>query len=365
MGGSSGHGAGHDVSAHLELDRLNRAYAGRPAVRDLSLALPRGSFAALLGPSGCGKTTTLRMVAGLEAPDSGRVLVGGRDVTAEPPHRRRMGVVFQSYALFPHMTAEANVGFGLEMGGVRGRARGARVAAALALVGLAEHGSKRPRELSGGQQQRVALARALAIEPDVLLLDEPLSALDANLREELRAEMRLIQRRVGATALFVTHDQSEALALADVVAVMDRGRIVQAGPPEEVFERPATAFVAGFVGRSARLPGVSRGGVVQVGPVLLRAAGRAADGDVTVFIRPHRVRLLPPAGEADNVLDGVVASADYAGEVVQLLVRTPAGPVPVDVGTADGAWRGAAPGQAVRLGWRAADTLCFAREADL
>ena len=364
-----GGSAGNSGFAHLELDRLSRAYAGRSAVREVSLALPRGSFVALLGPSGCGKTTTLRMVAGLEAPDSGRVLVDGRDVTREPPHRRRMGVVFQSYALFPHMTAEANVGFGLEMAGVRGRARSVRVAAALALVGLAEHGAKRPRELSGGQQQRVALARALAIEPDVLLLDEPLSALDAKLREELRAEMRLIQRRVGATALFVTHDQAEALAIADVVAVMDRGRVVQAGTPEEVFERPATAFVAGFIGRSARLPGVASRGGVQVGPALLRSAaapgGIVPNGDVTVFVRPHRIHLLLPAEDADNVLDGVVAAVDYTGEVAQLLVRTPAGPVPVDVGTADGAWRGAAPGQAVRLGWRAADTLCFEREADV
>ena len=356
---------GGSALAHLELDRLSRSYAGRPAVQDLSLTLARGAFVALLGPSGCGKTTTLRMVAGLEAPDAGRVLVGGRDVTREPPHRRRMGVVFQSYALFPHMTAEANVGFGLEMSGLRGRARGVRVAAALALVGLSEHGAKRPRELSGGQQQRVALARALAIEPDVLLLDEPLSALDAKLREELRAEMRLIQRRVGATALFVTHDQAEALAIADVVAVMDRGRIVQAGPPEEVFERPATAFVASFVGRSAQLPGTARGGAVQAGPALLRSTGTPAapppDGEVTVFVRPHRIRLLLPAEGADNVLDGVVTSVDYTGEVAHLLVRTPAGPVPVDVGTASGAWRGVAPGQAVRLGWRAADTLCFRR----
>ena len=191
------------------------------------------------------------------------------------------------------------------------------------------------------------------------------SSLDAKLREELRAEMRLIQRRVGATALFVTHDQAEALAIADVVAVMDRGRIVQAGPPEEVFERPATAFVASFVGRSAQLPGTARGGAVQAGPALLRSTGTPAapppDGEVTVFVRPHRIRLLLPAEGADNVLDGVVTSVDYTGEVAHLLVRTPAGPLPVDVGTASGAWRGVAPGQAVRLGWRAADTLCFRR----
>ena len=348
---------------HLVLDRLSRAYAGRPAVRELSLVVPRGAFVALLGPSGCGKTTTLRLVAGLEAPDAGRVLVAGRDVTREAPHRRRMGVVFQSYALFPHSTAAANVGFGLEMRGLRGTELTRRVADALALVGLSAERHKRPRELSGGQQQRVALARALAVEPDVLLLDEPLSALDAGLRAELRAELRAIQRRVGATALFVTHDQAEALAVADVVAVMERGRIVQAGPPEEVFERPAGAFVAAFMGRSARLPGTASGGLVRAGPAVLRAPG-APDGAVELFVRPHRVRLLAPGETADNVLDGTVDAVDYTGEAVQLVVATPIGPVPVDLATADGAWRGAAPGQAVRLGWRAEDTLCFPREGD-
>ena len=340
------------------LEGLTRAYGGVPAVRGVSLAVPKGSLIALLGPSGCGKTTTLRMVAGLERPDAGRVLVAGRDVTALPPHARRMGVVFQSYALFPHMTVAANVAFGLKMQGVPGAARDARMAAALQMVGLANQASKRPRQLSGGQQQRVALARALAIEPDVLLLDEPLSALDAKLRGELRVEMRILQRRVGATTVFVTHDQAEALAMADLVAVMQSGAVAQLGTPEDVFERPVTSFVAEFVGRSARLHGVAEAGGVRAGPALLRAAAPAS-GPVQVFVRPHRIRLLDAAGSADNILSGTVAALDYTGEAVQVVVDTPAGRVPVDVPTDTGAWRSVQPGQAVRVGWAAADTLCF------
>ena len=334
------------------------------AVDHVSLSVPRGQLVALLGPSGCGKTTTLRMVAGLEAPDEGRVLVDGRDVTAAPPFQRRMGVVFQSYALFPHMTALGNVAFGLRMHGVARAERAERAAAGLRQVGLEGHGDKRPRQLSGGQQQRVALARALAIEPDVLLLDEPLSALDAKLREELRVEMRALQQRAGTTTLFVTHDQAEALAMADMVAVMQGGRIAQLGTPEDVFERPATSFIAGFVGRSARLLGRLEPGGVRAGAVLLRAAtppGLAAGAAAEVFVRPHRIRLLGAGdAECDNMLDGTVAALDYTGESVQVILDTPAGRVPVDLGTADDAWRALRPGGTVRLGWRAADTLCFA-----
>ena len=329
-------------------------------MRDLSLEVSRGSLIALLGPSGCGKTTTLRMVAGLEQPDRGRVVVDGRDVTRLPPFQRRMGVVFQSYALFPHMSVLANVGFGLRMQGVRGAERQRRAAEALEMVGLGAHAAKRPRQLSGGQQQRVAVARALAIEPDVLLLDEPLSALDAKLREELRVEMRALQRRVGATAVFVTHDQAEALALADLVAVMQEGEVAQLGTPEEVFERPATPFVAEFVGRSARLLGVAEGGGVRAGPVLLQAASAPKSGAVQAFVRPHRIRLLEEPAAADNVLDGTVTALDYTGEVVQIVVDTMAGRVPVDLSTTEGNWRALQPGAAVRIGWSAADTLCFA-----
>ncbi len=344
---------------HLVLDGLSRGFGGAPVVDGISLAVERGKLVALLGPSGCGKTTTLRMVAGLERPDAGRVLVDGRDVTALPPYRRRMGVVFQSYALFPHMSASANIAFGLQMQGVTRADQGRRVAAALAMVGLPQHGHAKPRTLSGGQQQRVALARALAIEPEVLLLDEPLSALDAKLREDLRGEMRAIQRRVGATALFVTHDQAEALAMADLVAVMDRGRIAQLDTPDAVFERPATPFVARFVGRSARFDGQWEAGGIRTGGMLLRAAGPPGQGAAQVFVRPHHITLLAASGTADNALDGRVAAADYLGEVAHLTITTAAGPAPIELSTRDGAWRGLRPGTPVRIGWSAADTLWF------
>ena len=345
---------------HLVLEGLSRAYAGRPAVRDVSLSVARGSLVALLGASGCGKTTTLRMVAGLEAPDAGRILVDGVEVTGLAPHRRRMGVVFQSYALFPHMSALANVAFGLEMHGMGHAQRQARAGSMLDLVGLGEHAHKRPRQLSGGQQQRVALARALAIEPDVLLLDEPLSALDAKLREALRSEMRAIQRRVGATSVFVTHDQAEALAMADLVAVMQNGRIAQLGTPEAVFERPESAYVAAFVGRSARFAGRVQGQAVQLVGAAIRAEGLPASGHVEIFIRPHRMRLLAAGETAENVIDGTVAAVEYTGDAAQLLVDSAAGRFPVDQPTADGGWRTVPPGTQVRVGWRAADTLWFA-----
>ena len=341
------------------LEDLARSYGDVAVVQGVSLSVPRGSMIVLLGPSGCGKTTTLRMVAGLERPDRGRVLVDGRDVTRLPPYERRMGVVFQSYALFPHLTVASNVAFGLRMRRVPGSERARRAAAALEMVGLSAHAGKRPRQLSGGQQQRVALARALAIEPDVLLLDEPLSALDAKLREELRVEMRILQRRVGATAVFVTHDQAEALAMADLVVVMQAGRIAQLGTPEEVFERPATPFVADFVGRSAKLPGTAEAGHVRAGPALLRTAAALPAGAVQVFVRPHRIRLLGGADTADNALDGTVAALDYTGEVVQVVVDTAAGRVPVDVPATQDGWRNLQPGHPVRVGWAAADTLCF------
>jgi putative spermidine/putrescine transport system ATP-binding protein len=299
------------------------------------------------------------MVAGLERPDAGRVLVDGRDVTRLPPYERRMGVVFQSYALFPHMSVLDNVAFGLRMRRVGRTDRRHKAEAALTMVGLSAHAAKRPRQLSGGQQQRVALARALAIEPDVLLLDEPLSALDAKLREDLRVEMRILQRRVGATAVFVTHDQAEALAMADLVAVMDGGRVAQLGTPEDVFERPATPFVAAFVGRSARLSGVAEGTGVRVGAALLRPSAPLRPGAISVFVRPHRIRLLGAGDIADNTLDGTVAALDYTGEIVQVIVDTPQGRVPVDLSTTTERWRGLQPGAPVRVGWAAADTHCF------
>jgi putative spermidine/putrescine transport system ATP-binding protein len=347
------------MTVHLELDGLTRTYGPTTVVDHLSLAIEKGCFLALLGPSGCGKTTTLRMIAGLEKPDAGRVLVGGQDITALPPYRRELGVVFQSYALFPHMSVIGNIGFGLEMQGVARPERRRRAEAALELVGLGAHANKRVRQLSGGQQQRVALARALTIEPRVLLLDEPLSALDAKMREELRSEMRQIQRRAGTTSVFVTHDQAEALAMADLVAVMNAGRIEQLGTPETVFERPSTPFVARFVGRSARFEAEIRDGRAHVAGAALRGDDLPSKGSADIYVRPHRIRLLAQDASEDNLLDGVITSLDYTGEVMQVMVETGAGRVPVDVGTFDNAWRSLRVGQSVRLGWRAADTLSF------
>jgi putative spermidine/putrescine transport system ATP-binding protein len=346
---------------HLILDALRRTFPGatHPAVDGVSLELPRGALLALLGPSGCGKTTTLRMIAGLETPDAGRVLVAGNDVTALPPHRRNMGVVFQSYALFPHMTAAANVGFGLEMRGVPRDERRTRIAEALELVGLAGFAERKPAKLSGGQQQRVALARALAIRPDLLLLDEPLSALDAKLREGVRDEIRALQRRVGATTVFVTHDQTEALAMADVVAVMEAGRIEQLGTPEEVFERPATKFVATFVGRAARLQGRGEApGLVRCGEVAVKVAGAGEGAAVELFIRPHHIRVLADGAAADNILDAQVLHRTYTGDVVTLECATPAGPVIAEL---HGGTPGAAArvGERLRLGFAAADVRVF------
>jgi putative spermidine/putrescine transport system ATP-binding protein len=346
---------------HLVLEGLTRHFPGtpRPAVDGVSLDLPRGALLALLGPSGCGKTTTLRMIAGLETPDAGRVTVAGRDVTALPPHRRNMGVVFQSYALFPHMSAAGNIAFGLEMRGMPGAERKARVAEALSLVGLADLAARKPRQLSGGQQQRVALARALAIQPDLLLLDEPLSALDAKLREGVRDEIRALQQRVGATTVFVTHDQTEALAMADLVAVMNEGRVEQLGDPEAVFERPATRFVATFVGRAARLAGrMEAPGAIRCGQALLRAAEAPRAGAVEVFIRPHHVRPLAPGESAENVLEGRVLRRTYTGDVVALECETPAGSLLAELpgGTPGAALTAGAP---ARLGFAAQDLRVF------
>jgi len=283
------------VAVHL--NDLRRTFGAVQALDGLDLHIEPGELIVLLGPSGCGKTTALRILAGLEDADSGRVLVAGKDITGLPANRRDMGMVFQAYSLFPHLTALENVQFGLKL---RRRAGGDRAAAMLDLVGISEHAGRYPHQLSGGQQQRVALARALAIEPQVLLLDEPLSALDAKVRVQLRDEIRRIQTEVGTTTLFVTHDQEEALAVADRVGVMRAGRLEQLAAPAEVYLRPASAFVADFVGLSNRLPGQVDGeAVVVLGarlPLIQRPAGGPA---VTALVRPESVGVVPdPAGTA-------------------------------------------------------------------
>jgi putative spermidine/putrescine transport system ATP-binding protein len=284
------------VAVHL--NDLRRTFGAVQALDGLDLHIEPGELIALLGPSGCGKTTALRILAGLEDADSGRVLVGGKDITGLPANRRDMGMVFQAYSLFPHLTALENVQFGLKL-----RKRGAagdRAARMLDLVGISAHAARYPHQLSGGQQQRVALARALAIEPQVLLLDEPLSALDAKVRVQLRDEIRRIQTEVGTTTLFVTHDQEEALAIADRVGVMKAGQLEQLAPPAEVYLRPASAFVADFVGLSNRLPGRVDGDAVTVlGTRLPLVHPVAAGPEVTALVRPESVGIVPdPDGTA-------------------------------------------------------------------
>jgi len=285
--------------ATVELVDLRRSFGPTKALDGLSLTIAPGELVALLGPSGCGKTTALRVLAGFEVPDSGRVLVDGADVTSVPAQRRDMGMVFQSYSLFPNMTALDNVAFGLRMRRWRVGARHEKATTLLELVDLVPEAGKYPHQLSGGQQQRVALARALAIEPRVLLLDEPLSALDAKVRLQLRDQIKLIQTRLHTTTLFVTHDQEEALSMADRVCVMRNGRIEQVDTPSTLYSAPATPFVAEFVGTMNRLPGVttSRDAVIVLGTEvpIRNKRSRPSGAGVVVLIRPESLRLTPAA----------------------------------------------------------------------
>ncbi|GAB3118522.1 putative spermidine/putrescine transport system ATP-binding protein [Leifsonia psychrotolerans] len=300
----------------VDLTNITKTYAGVSALNDLSLSVQPGEFVALLGPSGCGKTTALRAVAGLESIDSGTIAINGEDVTDQPTNKRDMGMVFQSYSLFPHLTAIQNVEFGLRMRKVGAAERLKRAGDALTMVGLDSHLGRYAHELSGGQQQRVALARALVTEPRVLLLDEPLSALDAKVRVQLRDEIRRIQTELGITTLFVTHDQEEALAVADRVAVMQAGNIEQIGTPEELYRSPATPFVAEFVGLSNRLPGVvSAGGVSLLGQRLPLLHPATAEGPVRVWLRPEDIDL------ASSGIPATVISSSFLGSLRRTHVR--------------------------------------------
>jgi putative spermidine/putrescine transport system ATP-binding protein len=301
----------------VQLLDLRRRFGQVSALDGLSLDLAPGELVALLGPSGCGKTTALRALAGLERLDSGRVLLGGRDITHTPASRRDMGMVFQAYSLFPHLNARDNVAFGLRLRRLASAARRQVAERMLELVHLAAQGDRYPHELSGGQQQRVALARALAIEPQVLLLDEPLSALDAKVRAQLRDEIRRIQTEVGITTLFVTHDQDEALAIADRVAVMFAGRLEQIAPPAELYERPCTARVAEFVGLSNRLSGAAeRGTALVLDARLPLLAGSTMDGPVTVLVRPEAIELTADAAGPHRVV-----AASFLGAIARVQVR--------------------------------------------
>ncbi|MFG1705242.1 ABC transporter ATP-binding protein [Nonomuraea sp. M3C6] len=315
------------MTASVELRGLRREFGKTVALDGLDLVIAPGEFVALLGPSGCGKTTALRCVAGFERPDSGAVLVDGKDITNVPANKRDAGMVFQSYSLFPNLNARDNVAFGLRVRKVPVATRRTKADELLELVGLPTHADRYPHELSGGQQQRVALARALALEPRVLLLDEPLSALDAKVRVSLREEIRRLQLDLGITTIFVTHDQEEALSIADRVAVLRNGRLEQAGPPAEVYDRPATPFVAEFVGTMNHLAGHVSGDQVTVLGQLLPVDGAVpADPSVDVLIRPEAVKVVPVADGPAEVL-----AASFRGASVRLRVAVEGGEVLADV----------------------------------
>jgi putative spermidine/putrescine transport system ATP-binding protein len=311
---------------------LTKRYNDSPVVAGIDLAVASGEFVSLLGPSGCGKTTVLRMVAGLIAPTSGAVIIGGADVTALPPHRRRLGLVFQSYALFPHLSVFDNVAFGLRRQGARGDEMKRRVGETLELVRLGHVAGRLPSQLSGGQQQRVALARAVAPRPQILLLDEPLSNLDALLRDEMQIEIKRLQRELGITSLFVTHDQAEALSLSDRVCVLSDGLVQQVGAPEEIYDTPTNGFVAGFIGRSnrlnARIEAVDADGALlrlRDGTLLRSAARGSPVGDaVDAIIRHHAVRTEAASAQSEGI-EGVVVLRSFAGAQVQRVIRLQGG----------------------------------------
>jgi putative spermidine/putrescine transport system ATP-binding protein len=312
--------------AYLELQNLHRNFGTVKALDGIEIALGEGEFLSLLGPSGCGKTTALRLVAGFDRPDAGRIVVDGKDLTSVSPNKRDMGMVFQAYSLFPNMTARDNVAFGLRIRGRKRADRDGRVNDLLELVGLGHAGDRYPHQLSGGMQQRVALARALAIEPRVLLLDEPLSALDAKVRVQLREEIRRIQLELGITTLYVTHDQEEALSVSDHVAVMYGGRIEQMGSPAEMYSAPATPFVAEFIGTMNRLEGtIVDGGVEHAGTTLrIDAAQERPRGErVLVLVRPETVEVGPASGDGGggvNTLVGNVVTQTFLGPVTRLKI---------------------------------------------
>jgi ABC-type Fe3+/spermidine/putrescine transport system ATPase subunit len=315
--------------ADLAIRKLTKLYGGTPVVAGVDLDVASGEFVSLLGPSGCGKSTLLRMLAGLVPPSSGAVLVAGADITALPAHRRGLGLVFQSYALFPHLDVAGNVAFGLRRKGLRGEELQRRVAEALALVRLGHLAARFPRQLSGGQQQRVALARAVAPRPRILLLDEPLSNLDAQLRDEMQIEIKQLQRELGLTAVFVTHDQAEALSLSDRVCVLDRGVVQQIGTPEAIYHAPANGFVAGFIGRSNRLIGrVESSGAdgcrvrLADGAMLHSRDTQAVAGrDVGIVIRHDAIHL----SAAAPGLPATVMLRSFSGARVQLVIRLDSG----------------------------------------
>ena len=331
------------AGTRVEFRGVVKSFGAHRVLDQIDLDIAPGEFVSLLGPSGCGKTTALRVLAGLEQAEDGTVLLAGQDVSGVPVNRRDLGMVFQSYSLFPHLRVGDNTAFGLRRRRVSRAEAARRSREALALVGLAELADRYPHQLSGGQQQRVALARALVTEPRVLLLDEPLSALDAKVRVQLRDEIRRIQLRLGITTVFVTHDQEEALAISDRVAVMASGRIEQIGTPEDLYLRPVSASVAEFVGLSSRVPGVAADGVVAVWGHRLPLRSPVPDGPVEVYLRPENVRLV--AG-AEAGVDVHVEESSFLGSFRRTSVRAPGG---VLVRVQHPVGQGVQPGDQVRL----------------
>lgn len=348
VAGSPAAGAGSATA--VTVAGVTKRYGRVMAVRDLALTIRAGEFLTLLGPSGCGKTTTLRLIAGFEHPDSGSILLEGRDVSRLPPYRRPVNTVFQQYALFPHLSVHSNIGYGLRHRGVRRREADERVTQMMRLMQIPDVGDRRPRELSGGQQQRVALARALVMKPSVLLLDEPLGSLDYKLRKDMQAELKRIHREVGVTFIYVTHDQEEAMTMSDRIVVMSKGLVEQEGTPEEIFDHPATPFVAGFVGDTNLLDGVVKAagqGTARVSLGALGEVGGSLVGDarpgemVSVSIRPSDVRLAPGADRDGAIVQDAVLVGGHIAVTVAVGAATVRAHVP----------RGAAvmPGTAVRV----------------
>jgi spermidine/putrescine transport system ATP-binding protein len=346
------------MEGEIRLEELCKTFDDVVAVDGIDVDMPPGEFFTLLGPSGCGKTTTLRMIAGFERPTSGRILLDGADVARVPPHQRNVNTVFQSYALFPHLDVAKNVAFGLKYQKLNKEEQAKRVAEALELVSMSDFGRRKADQLSGGQQQRVALARALVLRPRVLLLDEPLGALDAQLRKNLQVELKTLQAEVGITFIFVTHDQSEALTMSDRIAVMNRGRVEQAASPKEIYEEPDTVFVADFLGVSNLLEATAVGQddgtcIVQVGDRTLRArqGATSARGDVKVMIRPERIEIEPHSNTGEERMPGMVERSVFLGGAYEVHVRVLGGEmlkamVPND---GDGAGDSLEPGAAVSL----------------